>query len=88
MTDNETLVFLGTCCILLMLILRRLKGNKIFFSHLIILVSYTLVFVYGLVYKGEHGTSLVWFVSLVFAYLLHLFILVICLFVQLFKKKK
>ena len=88
MTDNETLVLLGTFCIILMLILRKLKGNKKIFSHLIILVSYTLVFVYGLVYKGAHGTSLVWFVSLVLAYLFHLFILMICLLVQLFKKKK
>jgi len=57
MSDNEILVFLGTCCIILMLILGKVNGIKKIFSHLILFMSYTLFFVYNLVYKGQYGTS-------------------------------
>ncbi|GEM_PF-4125083 len=86
MSDNEILVFLGTCCIILMLILGKVNGIKKIFSHLILFMSYTLFFVYNLVYKGQYGTSLVWFTALALAYLIHIFLLIVYLLIQLFKK--
>ena len=49
-------------------------------------MSYTLFFVYNLVYKGQYGTSLVWFTALALAYLIHIFLLIVYLLIQLFKK--
>lgn len=86
MNDNEILVFLGTCCIILMLILGKVNGIKKIFSHLILFLSYTLFFVYNLIYKSQYGTSLVWFTALALAYLIHIFLLIVYLLIQLFKK--
>lgn len=86
MSDNEILVFLGTCCIILMLIIGKVNGIKKIFSHLILFMSYTLFFVYHLVYKGQYGTSLVWFTALALSYLIHIFLLIVYLLIQLFKK--
>ena len=69
-----------------MLILGKVNGIKKIFSHLILFMSYTLFLVYNLVYKGQYGTSLVWFTALALAYLIHIFLLIVYLLIQLFKK--
>ena len=84
MSDNELLAVLCTSCVVLLVALKFLK-EKIG-VHLLVFLSYTLSLFYGLIFKGDDGTSIVWFVSLVFCYAIHLIVMIIRVITILYRR--
>ena len=85
MSDQELLVALGLLCCLLMIIIKLLDGKKSFLFHLVIFLMYALPMVYGLTFKGEDGTSIVWFCLLLIAFVVHIIVMMGYLIFRLIK---
>ena len=85
MSDQELLVVLGLLCCLLMIIIKLLDGKKSFLFHLVTFLMYVLPMEYGLTFKGEDGTSIVWFCFLLISFVVHIVIMIGYLFFRLIK---
>ena len=85
MSDQELLVALGLLCCFLMIIIKLLDGKKSFLFHLITFLIYALPMAYGLTFKGEDGTSIVWFCLLLISFVVHIVIMIWYLIFRLIK---
>ena len=65
------LLILAAVCVILIAVVGKMRGIRTAVIHSIVFVCYSGVLWYGLLYKGEGGSSLVWLFYLVIAYLLH-----------------
>ena len=64
------------------------KRKKVLLTNLLVHITYSSFLLYGLNYKSEGGTSLVWFVYLLFALWIHTFINLSQMIYRLIKKAK
>ena len=62
--------------------------KKALLTNLFIHIAYSSFFLYGLNYRSEDGTSLVWFVYLLFALWIHTFINISQVIYRLIKIRK
>lgn len=68
------LLILAAVCVILIAVVGKMRGIRTAVIHSVVFVCYSGVLWYGLLYKGEGGTSLFY---LVIAYLLHFIVLMV-----------
>ena len=71
------LLILAAVCVILIAVVGKMRGIRTAVIHSVVFVCYSGVLWYGLLYKGEGGTSLVWLFYLIIAYMLHIIILML-----------
>ena len=84
-SDLILLFWLGLACLVLMLIVKFVHSTKLALIHLSTFVAYTSLLMCGMNFKGQGGTSLVWWCVLVFAYIFHFIVLLITALYKKFK---
>lgn len=77
MSDIQFMMIVAAVCAILIAVVGKMRGIRTAVIHSIVFVCYSGVLWYGLLYKGEGGTYLVWLFYLVIAYLLHFIVLMV-----------
>uniref|UniRef100_A0AB33JPN2 Inner membrane protein n=3 Tax=unclassified Prevotella TaxID=2638335 RepID=A0AB33JPN2_9BACT len=75
MGDQELLLLLAVACMVMIGVTGKAFGRHCYIAHAIIFLCYTCALVYGMIEHGAYGTSLLWFVLLASAYLLHILLM-------------
>ena len=81
------LLILAAVCVILIAVVGKMRGIRTALIHSIVFVCYSGVLWYGLLYKGEGGTSLVWLFSLIITYMLHIIILMLTISLSIKNQK-
>lgn len=87
MSDIQFMMIVAAVCAILIAVVGKMRGIRTAVIHSIVFVCYSGVLWYGLLYKGEGGSSLVWLFYLVIAYLLHIIILMLTITLSVRNRK-
>ena len=87
MSDIQFMMIVAAVCSILIAVVGKMRGIRTAVIHSIVFVCYSGVLWYGLLYKGEGGSSLVWLFYLVIAYLLHIIILMLTITLSVRNRK-
>jgi hypothetical protein len=84
--SDDILLFIVSIVTLALVFLSFRHGKQFGYINLCVFLSYSLLFYYGLFFKGEYGSSFLWWFFAIILTSIHFIILLVYLIVKFWKK--